>query len=289
MLLNVIGVIIVTAAVLSPEDVKLDMTLEKPTYYPGEPIKLKLELTNVDSSPLQDCRLAMNVFEFNIRSTVGNLEYMGDRKEIYDRHTSFWPRCYKHKHEPIPPQGRISGDIALLEWFYQSFQPGDYTIQCQIHFSYERNQKVEITCPLHIIPQDEQSHRQILKTLYEKYDIERIGTTTCVGPCELLASARSPFAVEYFLKMLRPVAWDINWLLVDSLEIVGTKEATLGLINLVENNENISDLRQDGYTLPTATRAIYAIRKKGDTEILKASENFIKTHPCPPKPFLMPD
>ena len=142
---------------------------------------------------------------------------------------------------------------------------------------------------MHIVPQDEQAHRDILESLNKKIDIENIAYGTCDGPFDLIISARSALAVPYQIKLMRPYVWNVNWILVDSLEKAGTKEATLGLVELVKNDEKHPDLSYDSYTIPTAIRAVYAIRKKGDPEILKATEEFIKTHPCPKKPFLMPD
>ncbi len=288
MTISIIALISMTSVILSPQNFDILLASEKPAYYPGEPVKLDLQITNVSNTIIEFTPIAVDWFEFHARGIDGLEEYNGKREEIYKCHTAYWPRC-SFAIKEILPNETISGPIVLLEWFSKPFKPAKYNVICQIRIGWNTNEKREVIFPLTILPEDENEHETLLKSLACDAKIDTVYMTSCIGACELVASARSALAVKYQIALLSESNRTLNCILIDSLSKASTLESVKGIVEFVKKYEKNNFVFRDYYTIPTAIRAVYAIREKGDPVILKASEDFIKTHPCPPKPFLMPD
>jgi hypothetical protein len=263
------------------------MSPDKDAYYPGEPIAVNVRLRNADLVDLDFELLPVDAFSFTVKSKEGAKEYKGERPDVYNRHTMAWPRCFRRV--TLAPNACVDAPLLLLEWFSFPFPVGHYRVRSNVLVDYCSKQTKEVTFDFRILPDNESVHRETLAALFAKCVSEAVYNSSCIGPCETLASARSNLAVSYQAKLLTALVPTLNWTILESLQHSNTVSAAEALMTFVYQFNNCLRVKGDSYSIPTAIRSVYALRDKGDLEVVKVTEAFVMKYPCPEKPFLSPD
>lgn len=261
---------------------------DAPEVYPGEPVALILRASFPSSARWKKSPLQLVFYADDFSVTMQNMNTneisAGALPELAETSWLSWPYT-----RPLtnPKNGEpyiLSSPFILTGWFSSAFVPGDYKVILKYTSKKAHENAFRVTTLLRILPQNAEEHKRRLANLFtertrpnnkQEHDnalLKRL----------LLETARSEYAVPFQLATLQYFAGsDAGWQLLGALHEAGTLEAVQGLMDFVKNRESGTERILDGFSIPYATWSVYQARQKGDPGVLTATEEFIKSHPCP--------
>lgn len=274
----------------------LDWSIEtsKKTFYPGEPILLTLKIANK-------------------RSQVESIFFGADgigafSMEIYDCNKIVAKgvkieRAGPSIRGPLElPTGKIAQkSIVLNQWCSTLLPPGQYHVVCYVEYRlFSENTKIPGTehgfkaGPLHttdlgldinIIKMDISEFEKILERLNGGVIATNAKTKENLVnheiAREMLVFAESELAVPYQLNILKTE--QSTWRKLDAINSLvrsNTLEAANGLVQIVSENEvspnRIEDVKRE------IIDAVYRLRETGKSDIINATDEFVRKHKRPP-------
>ena len=294
-----------TAPAVAEHPIEWKLRAEPAEVYPGEPVALVLEavsesnITEFESMPLPGVPELDKTLKGAEKSSFGHVYLEDCRITMTDQKTKKEMAGERGAYNADiggvirlspstrlgssgKPQWSFQGAFPLNAWFLSKpFEAGQYRLRVQSVSNLSYHHAFSVETDLRVLPQNPQAHQNRLSELYESR--KTIGITAT----RLFYTARSIYAVPFQIHFLsEPPEWT-HRMLLDGLRDAGTAEAVQGMMSFIDRVKGISTRggdRELDCDVPYAIRTIYAMREHGDTKILELTEEFVKTHPCPPPP-----
>ena len=187
----------------------------------------------------------------------------------------------------MQPGASVTGPFAVLEWFDKELKPGAYLLRFRAKMSGNtfHGEDMEFHLPFTVIEQNAGEHTRILKAYYEKISDADYNSFCTKEEFLMLASARSSFAVPFQRALLERNLYPLCWGVIDSLMFSGTVEAAQAIVDFVKVRSTYYEQHGETYTIPTAIRAIYTMRKQGTAEVITVTDPVVGRCPCPKEPM----
>ena len=283
----------VTYAQGTPVSLKWCIETAKEKYFPGEPILLKIIISNAGQ---QEANIDFGIdgiesFSIEIKNSFDEIVEKGGH--IHHFGASF--------SEPvvISPDQTIEKLIVMNQWCSSLLSPGLYTVVCRVDqpgdYYFEKillaegeNYKtvtkrhylpmVTLEMPIQISSPDEGEFNRILKQLAERAFRDMVENVTEFEDRqidrEMIAFSESELAIPYQLKLLKITqSTRIKLGAINSLAKTGKLQAAVGLKDFYEHAANgMADVA------PQTLEAIHKLRETGKPEILEATEEIIEKH-----------
>jgi hypothetical protein len=298
MLISISGMVSFANAQEPNSTLDWSIKTDKQTFYPGEPVLLNISIKNRGN---HEERIdfgwdGVGAFSFEIQDSKNII--ISEGHKIQGRGGISRVGACK-----VSPNKMGEKSVVLNRWCSTLLQPGLYHIICNIDyrlFSEDQKQpnniavkagpihKVKLRITIRIIDMDrltfereleslaeceQRPESQITKEWLQKRDVAR----------EMLAFTQSELAIPYQLKILRDNS--PNWFkadMINTLVNTGTVEAARGLVEIANEQSRSKEGVQ-----PSIVEGIYKLREKGNPDVMRVTQDFVKNYkrpPVPPKP-----
>jgi hypothetical protein len=261
----------------------------KDTYYPGEPLLLRVMIGNIGGhkEKIDFGADGIEGFSIEIRDHLNKVMCVGNRIQ----RAGLTRRGFVEV-----PAGKVSQKpIVVNRWCSTLLPPGQYHVVCHVEYRL-RSEATRIpgtekgfkAGPLHttqlqsgieLIKPDPSKYNKILHNV-ARYELKREGQSFTDWKekrdlaRKMIAFTEWESAVPYQLDLLKVVIY--TWPkkdLINSLARSGTLEAATGLIQIVSENEDrperIEDIKRE------IIDAVYRLRETGKSDIIKATDEFV--------------
>ena len=274
------------------ESLKWSMETNKNEFYPGEPVLLTLNISNVG---MQEEKVnfgmdGIEAFSMEIRDSNNRILKKGSKIQRWGN---------SRIGTLLVNTGKTSKkSIVLNQWCSTLLSPGKYQLICDIDYRLRSESKkiedsdgfkagpihtLQMKLDIHIIAMDAEKFKQILDSLAE-IEVKPEGQSNKEWwenlkiAREMLAFTESETAVPYQLQLLR--VEKTTWLkrdIINSIVKSGTLEAANGLMQIIEDCPQcgIEDIKLQ------VINAVYRLRETGNLDIIKATEQFVTKYKRP--------
>jgi hypothetical protein len=293
-LLAVIVINMPTNAYAQGPNASLDWSIatSKIAYYPGEPVLLTLTIKNIGQQEEKIDFGADGIEAFSMEIHDSNkIVAKGDKIQRFG---------VSRIGTLALPSGQIAQkSIVLNQWCSTLLTPGQYHVICHIEYRLgselqkQPDNRVLKAGPLHpielgldinIIKMDISEFKKIILKLNGGVVVTDVKTkenlVNRIIAREMLVFTESPAAVPYQLEILKnPVSTWLKWDAINSLVRSGTLEGTIGLMQIVSENEGSPNRIED--VKRQIIDAVYRLRETGKPDIVKATDEFARKHERP--------
>jgi hypothetical protein len=291
----ILGLILSVAA--TAEDYTWVMKLDKDTIPPGAPLQMILsyEICPKAGSKIDAVGINYDNLKVIIRDLNGTLREQSTpppwrASGNFARHIWTIPLLEKqHGEKPL----------VFNEWCSTGLLPGEYKITCELTVSYSATEqagekhfvhkkvpapKLQWTLPLTVLKPDDEAVRLDYKR-WEEIALKKEGNADendeKKHAIEMIVYARSSLALPFQISLLTSSPLNEVYYIDIGRNFISTQhlETAIELMKLVDGGKYPNDWVKEMYCW-----MIYGLRDSGKTEILKATEEFIKMYPRPREP-----
>jgi hypothetical protein len=277
----------------SEENLEWGIKTSKKEFYPGEPVLLTLKIKNTGKlgEKIDFGADGIEAFSIEIRDNSNKIVSKGGKilRTGFARLGTL----------AVSPEQIAQKSIVLNQWCSTLLPPGQYHVACYVEYRLRSEatripdtepplfnagpiHRAQLDFNIELIRSDVSKYKGILENL-AKNEIRKEGRTFREWQQEreiarnMIAFTEWEAAVPYQLNVLRLEGYTrLSWDVINSLVKSKTLEATIGLIQIVEDpsfyNEGIKNQLID---------AVYRLRETGKPDIIKATEEFIKKYERP--------
>jgi hypothetical protein len=274
------------------EALKWVIAPSKAAYYPGEPVALTITIPNAGPGD-EDVYLGafgVGAFSFDLRDNSGRTISHGGRVEDEEGIRS------RSSFLTVQAGQKAKTPVVLNRWCSTLVPPGEYRVICLADyklkceatpipgatrgFRLDVPHRAEMSLDVNIVQADPAKYKDLLDGLEKDLNKERqLGETfrehyaSQQFAAEMLAFCEWPEAVPYQLRAMhmRNDPW-LTRCFIRNLGKSKSLEAANGLMSLADD----PSLQTFRFDIITAIHALYA---SGKTDIVEATDAFVKQHP----------
>lgn len=279
------------------ESLQWSVEISKQTFYPGEPVLLTINISNMGTQAKKIDFGADGIEAFTM--------------ELYDSNSTLVSKGDRIQRFGLSGPGILSvasgkigqKSIVLNQWCSTLLQPGWYHIVCRVDrpgkFYLEKIKSggqtkvitkrqydpvIILELDIQMVKSDDLLFKKILEDLAKrafKTDVRDKKEQACRRIArEMLAFTESPLAVPYQLHILKVEAGTrLKWDVINSLARSGTLEAAEGLMQIIKENEDCAQCIED--IKWHVIDAVYRLRETGNADIINATEQFVARYKRP--------
>jgi hypothetical protein len=287
-----------------PTMLKWEMQVIKTSVFPGEPIVLRLAVTNggKESIAIMPHGIGDRPFAVEFRDVNDRVVAQGSSAEE--------PGVVSYKSGfTVYPGESVPRSLVVNHLCSTRLPPGKYHLLCRFTFTDSSNdatsgrkvgmgnlRTAELASDIEILPMDVQAYSEALAVLARKYASALDSRTTAgreaielrISTAEALAFAEGDTAVPYQLSLLKDTrnVWATRLYALYGIQHNGSTMAVQGLMKYVDSlNPPLvlapSELRLRDRVVTT----VYEMRQHGTEATRQATEGFVKAHPRPEGPI----
>ncbi|MFQ6035172.1 MAG: hypothetical protein ACE5NM_04910 [Sedimentisphaerales bacterium] len=265
----------------------------KKAFYPGEPILLTLDITNISKQEQEIYFGGDGIGAFSMEILDSNRTVVAKGNKI--QRSGFSGSVSTR----VPTAKTVNKSIVLNQWCSTLLPPGQYHVICNVDYRLFSEFEGDKGGPLHsvtleldikLVKLDKSKLKTILENLADQEsklsarkpktnDRYEIGEWLAAQRTtrEMIAFTESELAVPYQFRILKVAK--STWLKVDlinSLAWSETLEAASGLVQIIEDPSiYMDDVKRE------AIDAVYRLRETGKSEIIKATDEFVAKYKRP--------
>jgi hypothetical protein len=264
-------------------DLSFSPSLLKARVYPGEPVLVRVAISNSGAAPLtvRFGEEGVAAFKFFVSDAAGSFVRC---REVAPLEGGIYSICGVE----APAGGGATTDVVLNRWCTTLLPEGKYNVHGEIapEAAFKREEipwrlpTVKFEMVLEIVKLDEDKLRDTFSSLAAVAFGERPSSDGLSrdDATEMLGLADSPLATEYKTRLLRLTKVPRDYFI---REVIGSLARTPDVANAKALMDVYQDPTVSSYHRNKAIVGLYRLRETGDPEVIKATEEFASRNPNP--------